>query len=152
MRVRPVSVIAVAILALFAAAGCGGSSKSASKPPAIQQAQGFADGFVHRLVVVGRFSAVANDVPPLQTRNVRSFQDTLRTDGVRQVIGHGVLRHDCPASAAVGAGKDCFVYHLRGRHIVPAQGVTVLNSQFRLWVTYVDGHWQFANYDYTLLR
>jgi hypothetical protein len=151
VRVRPFSVIAVAILALLASAGCGGS-KSASKPPAIQQAQGFADGFVHRLVVVGRWSAIENDIPPLQTRSVRGFQDSLRKDGVRQVIGHGVVRHDCPPSPTVNAGKDCFAYHLRGRHVVPTLGATVLNSQLRLWVTYVGGHWQFANYDYTLQR
>jgi hypothetical protein len=151
VRVLLFSVIAVAILALFAAAGCGGS-KSASKPPATQQAQGYADGFVHRLVVVGRWAAVESDVPPLQTRSVRRFQDSLRKDGFRQVIGQGVLRHDCPAAPAVGAGKDCFVYHLRGRQAVPTQGVTVLNSQFRLWVTYAGGQWRFANYDYNLLR
>ena len=148
MRVR---LFSVAILALFAAAGCGGSkSASTTQTPSIQDEQGFADGFVHRLVVVGRWGAVAGDVPPLQTRNVRSFQDTLRTDGVRKVIGHGALRHDCPATPAVGAGKDCFVYHLRGRQVVPTQGAVVLNSQFRLWLSYVDGHWQFANYDYDL--
>jgi hypothetical protein len=133
---------------LLAAAGCGGS-KSTSKAPPIQQAQGFADGFVHRLIVVGRWSEVAADVPPLQTRQLRSFQDSLRRDGVRKVVGHGTLRHDCPVSPS--AGKDCFVYHLQGQQVIPANGVVALNARLHLWVDYVDGHWQLANYQYDLL-
>ena len=106
---------------------------------------------MHRLVVVGRWDAIAADVPPLQTRQVRDFQVSLRRDGIRQVVGHGALRHDCPVSPSVGAGKNCFVYRLRGRQVVPTQGVTLLNSRLHLWVAYVDGHWQLANYQYDLL-
>jgi hypothetical protein len=128
-------------------AGCGGSS-SGSKSPSIDRAHGFADDFVRRLVVVGRWNAVAADVAPLLTRQVRHFQDSIRRDGIRMVRGPGTLHHDCPPSPAVSAGKDCFVYRLRGRQVVPAEGVVVLNSRFRLWVNYVDGHWQVVNYDY----
>jgi hypothetical protein len=133
---------------LFAAAGCGGSKES--KAPPIQRAQGFADDFVHRLVVVGRWDAVASDVAPLQTRPLRHFQDSIRRDGIREVQGPGTLRHDCPVSPNVGAGKDCFVYRLRGRQVVPNEGIVVLNPRYRLWVKYVDGLWQVVSFDYDL--
>jgi hypothetical protein len=107
---------------------------------------------VRRLVVVGRWDAVAGDVAPLQTREARHFQDSLRRDGIRTILGPGALRHDCPVSPAVGAGSDCFVYRLRGRQILPTEGVVTLNSRFRLWVGYVDGRWQVISYDYDLKR
>src|SRR5207244_3608520 len=138
------------ILATFAAAGCGGS-KSETKSPPIAGARGFADDFTHRLIVVGRWNAVASDVAPLLTREVRTFQDSSRRDGIRKVLGPGVLRHDRPVSPSVDAGKDCFVYRLGGRQVVPAEGVIVLKARFRLWVGYVDGGWQVINYDYDLI-
>lgn len=134
---------------MFAGAGCGGS-KPAAKAPPIESAQGFADDFVHRLVVVGDWDAVAADVPPLLTRQVRSFQETLRRDGVRKVRGPGELRHDCPANPSAGAGKDCFAYRLSGRQVLPLHAVT-LNARFRLWVAYEDGLWHIATYDYDLI-
>jgi hypothetical protein len=105
---------------------------------------------VHRLVVVGRWDAVAADVAPLATRQIRDFQESIRRDGIRKVNGPGVLRHDCPASPAVGGGKDCFVYRLEGRQVVPAGGVVVLKARYRIWVGYEDGQWQVLTYDYDL--
>ena len=106
---------------------------------------------MRRLVVVGRWEAVAADVAPLLTRDLRKFQDSLRHDGIRKVRGRGALRHDCPVSPSVGAGKDCFVYRLEGRQVVPIQGVTVLKARYRLWVGYTDGQWQVINFDYDLI-
>ncbi len=106
---------------------------------------------MRRLVVVGRWDAVAADVAPLLTRQMRNFQETIRRDGVRRVDGRGVLRHDCPVNAAVDAGKDCFSYRLSGRQVVPTQGVIPLRARFRLWVDYADGRWQVVSYDYDLI-
>jgi hypothetical protein len=103
---------------------------------------------MHRLVVVGRWDAVEADVAPLLTRDVRGFQDQIRRDGIRKVRGPGALRHDCPVSPSVDAGKDCFVYRLR---VVPAGGVVVLKARYRLWVGYEDGLWHVINFDYDLL-
>lgn len=105
---------------------------------------------MRRLIVVGRWDAVAVDVAPLLTREVRSFQETSHRDGIRKVVGTGVLRHDCPPSPVVDAGKDCFAFRLEGRQLVPA-GVIMLKARFRLWVAYVDGLWQVINFDYDLI-
>jgi hypothetical protein len=105
---------------------------------------------MHRLVVVGRWDAIADDVAPLAIREIRSFQDSIRRDGIRKVRGTGVLRHDCPVSPSVGAGHDCFVYRLEGRQLVPAGGVVALNARYRLWLGYEDGNWQVLTYDYDL--
>jgi hypothetical protein len=106
---------------------------------------------VRKLVVVGRFDAVAEDVAPLLTRQVRKFQDSLRRDGVRKVGGPGALRHDCPVNPVSGAGSDCFVYRLSGRQVVPTEGVVALEARYRLWVAYEDGRWQVVSYDYDVI-
>ena len=105
---------------------------------------------MRRLIVVGTWGAVAADVSPLLTREVRGFQDTAHRDGISKVVGTGVLRHDCPPSPSVDAGKDCFAFRLEGRQLVPL-GVVMLKARFRLWVAYVDGVWQVINYDYDLI-
>jgi hypothetical protein len=73
------------VLALaFAAASCGGSGDSGSEDEfEMADAQAFADGFVRRLIVEGRWSAVQNDVSPLIAREVRRFQRDLVGDNVR---------------------------------------------------------------------
>jgi hypothetical protein len=135
-------------VAALLAGGCGGKGKPS---PSLAEAQPFADGFVRRLVVDGRWAAVANDTSPQLSRDLRNFQRKIRSDGVRQVAGPGELRHDCPLVPAAGAGKDCFAYRLRGKQVIPLQGVIRLKADFRLWVSYEDGGWQVINYDYTLV-
>lgn len=66
--------------------------------------------------------------------------------------GRGVLRHDCPPASAVGAGKDCFVFVVSGRQVIPIEGVRKFSARLRLWPVYEDGGWQVINYDYTLNR
>ncbi len=143
-------LIALAVLASSAAAGCGGSKSENGAPP-IENAHAFAGDFVRRLVVVGRWDAVASDVAPLLTRQLRNFQETIRRDGIRMIDGVGVLRHDCPVNAAVGAGSDCFLFRLSGRQVVPTQGVIPLKARYRLWVDHVDERWQVVSYDYDLI-
>lgn len=143
-------MIALAILALAAAAGCGGS-KSETEAPPIESAQGFADDFMRRLVVGGRWEPIAGDVAPLLTRQMRNFQETIRRDGVRRVDGSGVLRHDCPVNPAVNAGPDCFHYRLSGRQALPTQGTVPLKAAYRLWLAYADGRWQVVSYEYDLI-
>jgi hypothetical protein len=82
---------------------------------------------MRRLVVVGRWDAFVDDVAPLLTRDVRGVQDQIRRDGIRKVRGSGALRHDCPVSPSVGAGKDCFAYRLEGRQVA-AIGVNMLRA------------------------
>jgi len=106
---------------------------------------------MHRLVVVGRWDAVASDIAPLLTRELRTFQESIRREGIRKVRGSGILRHDCPRSPTVNAGKDCFAYRLEGRQVLPIQGVVLLKANFRLWAEYVDGSWQVINYEYDLV-
>ncbi len=106
---------------------------------------------MRKLVEGGRWDAIADDVAPLVTRQMRSFQESIRRDGVRRVDGKGVLRHDCPASAAVGAGSDCFAYRLSGRQDVPLQGQVELEARYRIWLGYEDGRWQVVSYDYDLI-
>jgi hypothetical protein len=129
-----------------ALAGCGGS-----KQHTLAEARPFADGFVQRLVG-GSWQSVESDVEPLLTRQLRRFQSTIRHDGMRTVLGPGELRSDCPPAPAVGAGKDCFVYRLSGRQVVPLAGVRKLSARYRLWVRYEGGHWMVVNYDYDLSR
>jgi hypothetical protein len=143
-------VIALAILASAAVAGCGGS-KSEVDAPSTERAQGFADDFVRKLVVDGRWEPIAGDVAPLLTRQMRNFQETIRRDGVRRVDGPGVLRHDCPQNPAVEAGPDCFHYRLSGRQAIPAQGTVPLKASYRLWVAHEDGRWQVVSYEYDLI-
>jgi hypothetical protein len=140
----------LAIFASVAAGGCGGGSGS-TKAPTIETAKPFADDFVRKLVVGGRWDAVVDGVSPLLRRELRTFQLTIRRDGVRQVVGSGVLRHDCPANRVVQAGKDCYAYKLRGTQVVPGAGIQRINARFRLWFSYEDGSWQVINYDYNVV-
>jgi hypothetical protein len=129
-------------------AGCGGSSKS---KPSTEDAKPFADSFMHRLVEVGTWNAVEGDVSPDVTREVQSFQVQLRRDGIDRVAKKGVLRHDCPPAPSVGAGKDCFVYVVSGRQVVPLGGVQKLKARLRLWVEPLGDGWEVNNYDYQLI-
>jgi len=143
----------VALLAL-ACASCGGGgggegSSTTSAAPPLAQAQGFADGFVQRLVA-GRWTPIESDVAPMLTRSMRDFQSTIVRDGITRARVPGRLAHDCPPSPAVDAGKDCFVYRLSGQHIAPV-GTTPLEARFRLWLNYEDGRWQAVNYSYDVL-
>ena len=51
-----------------------------------------------------------------------------------------------------GAGKDCFVYIISGKQVLPVQGVKTLRARFRLWVSHQDGAWHVISYDYDLFR
>lgn len=104
-----------------------------------------------RRLIIGRWNAIAADVTPLLTRQVRHFQDSIHRDGIQRAQGPGALRHDCPATPTVDAGSDCFVYRLLGRQIVPIQGAVPLKARYRLWVGYEDGRWQVESYDYDLI-
>jgi hypothetical protein len=106
---------------------------------------------VHRLVEVGTFDSIEADVSAQVTREIRSFQEHLRRDGIDHVAKAGVLRHDCPPAPTVGAGKDCYVYIVTGRQVVPVGGVQKLKARLRVWVEPSDGTWQVINYDYQLL-
>ncbi len=118
----------------------------------MEDAQPFADGFVHRLVAVGRWGAIEGDVSAQLRQQMRDFQATIRRDGVRKVRGTGRLRHDCPENQiVVEAGRDCFVYRLESREAVLAPGVRRLRARFRLWVIPQDGSWEVINYDYEVL-
>jgi len=83
---------------------------------------------------------------------VGNLQEHIRKDGVRKVDGPGTLRHDCPPSPAVDAGKDCFVYRLFGQPGPPARRVERLNARLRVWVARAGDHWEVVNYDYGVIR
>ena len=101
-------------------------------------------------LVAGRWTPIESDVSPVLTRSMRDFQSTIQRDGIRRVRLPGRLAHDCPPSAAVNAGKDCFVYRLSGQHVAPV-GATPLDARFRLWLNYEDGRWQAVNYSYDVI-
>lgn len=107
---------------------------------------------MHGLIVVGRWEPIADDVAPLPSRQLREFQKQVRIDGIRTVRSPGALRHDCPENPAVGASKDCFVYRVAGRQVIPVVGVRGIEARFRLWVAYEDGAWQVVNYDYDVTK
>jgi hypothetical protein len=130
-------------------AGCGGDS---AQRPALEEARPFANDFVRRLVVVGRWNGIEGDVSALLRQQMRDFQATIRRDGVRNVRGAGALRHDCPPNqVVVEAGRDCFVYRLEGREAILSAGVPRIRARFRLWVAPQDGSWEVINYDYEVL-
>jgi hypothetical protein len=52
----------------------------------------------------------------------------------------------------VNAGRDCFVYVVSGRQVVPVAGVQKIKARLRLWPAYKDGHWQVISYDYDVLK
>ena len=106
---------------------------------------------MHRLVEVGTFDSIEADVGGSITREIRDFQQHLRRDGIAHVAKAGVLHHDCPPAPRVGAGKDCYVFVVKGSQVVPAEGTHRLVARLRVWPAYVDGSWQVVNYDYTLL-
>ena len=118
----------------------------------MEDAKPFADSFLHRFVEVGTWTAVEADVSPELTPELRSFQGHIVQDGIKHVGKTGVLRHDCPPAPAVNAGKECFVYVLSGRQVVPIGGVQKLKARLRLWVEPAKGSWQVINYDYELLN
>jgi hypothetical protein len=128
-------------------AGCGGGSEPSSE---VEDAQPFADDFVRRLVVVGRWDAIEGDVSAFLRQQMRGFQATIRRDGVRKVRGSGALRHDCPENEIAGAGRDCYVYRLEGGQVFVV-GATRLRARFRLWLEPQDGSWEVINYDYEVL-
>ncbi len=107
---------------------------------------------MHRLVEAGTWNAVEADVSPQLTPQLRSFQTHIERDGIRRVSKAGVLRHDCPSTPAVEAGKDCFVYVVSGRQVVPLGGVQKLKARLRLWVEPAESSWQVINYDYEVLN
>ena len=102
-------------------------------------------------LVAGRWGPIESSVAPTLTRSLREFQATIRRDGIRRVRLPGRLANDCPPSPSVGAGKDCFVYMVSGRHEAPVAGVAALDARFRLWLKYEDGRWQAINYSYDVL-
>jgi hypothetical protein len=128
-------------------AGCGGGGSK----PKIEDAKPFADDFVHRLAVVGTWDAIEADVSGSVTREMRKFQPQIRKDGIRRVDGPGKLRHDCPPAFSVGAGKDCFVYELSGKQVIPLGGVHPIKARFRIWVARNGDRWEVINYDYSVL-
>jgi hypothetical protein len=131
-------------------AGCGGDSNPSTP---IEEAKPFADGFVRRLAVVGRWNAIEGDVSAQLRQQMRDFQATIRRDGIREVRGPGRLSHDCPQNVVVPeAGRDCFVYRLEGNEAAIAPGARRLRARFRLWVTPQEGTWEVINYDYEVLR
>ena len=133
------------------AGGCGGSHAKTKPPPPMSAGQPFADDFVRRLIVVGRWSAIEADVPSAMRQHLREFQATVRKDGVNQVVGPGRLRTNCPKSIAAGVGSECFYFTIVGHKVVPVGGRTTLKAQLRLWVAYEDGAWRLKNYDYIVL-
>jgi hypothetical protein len=137
---------------LFAAliAGCGGGSEPSAQQ--LEDAQPFADDFVDRLVVDGRWGAIEGDVSAQLRQQMRDFQATIQSNGVGTVRGRGALRHDCPPNqVVVEAGKDCFAYRLEGRQAVLNAGMRRLRARFRLWVAPQDSTWEVINYDYEVL-
>ena len=103
-------------------------------------------------MTVGRWDAIEGDISASLRQQMRGFQATIRRDGVRKVRGAGALRHDCPQNQVVPeAGRDCFVYRLEGRQVVPVAGVRRLRARFRLWLAPQDDTWQVINYDYEVL-
>jgi hypothetical protein len=107
---------------------------------------------VSRLVVDGRWAAIEGDVSAQLRKQLRDFQATIRSNGVRTVRGPGALRHDCPPNqVVVEAGKDCFVYRLEGNQAMQSAGVRRLRARFRLWVAPSDETWEVINYDYEVL-
>ncbi len=104
------------------------------------------------MVEVGTWDAVEVDVSPQLTPQLRSFEAHIEQDGIKRVSKTGVLRHDCPPAPAVDAGKDCFVYVVAGRQVVPIGGVQKLKARLRLWIEPSDSSWQVINYDYELLN
>jgi len=149
VKARALPAIAVAILAVLA--GCGGSGKpSRPKPtaPPLEQGLPWANAFVHRLVVVGRWKGVANDINPLFKKQLRTF---LSRSGVKKVLGPGKIRHDCNLKPSVGAGHDCIDYRLRGTQFQPISGqVRTINGTLTLWLDWLgDNRWRVLVYDYT---
>jgi hypothetical protein len=139
------------VLALaFAAAGCGGSGDSGSEDEfEMADAQAFADGFVRRLIVEGRWSAVQNDVSPLIAREVRRFQRDLVGDNVRQVLGTGRLSTDCEPNQRLGTGNECFHYRLRGDQIEPVSGQRhIVRGLLQIWFRPDAGTWEMSSYAY----
>jgi hypothetical protein len=112
-------------------------------------AQAFADGFVRRLVVDGRWSGISADVPRTIAREMRRFQRDLVDDNVRQVVGRGVLRKDCEPNVTLGTGNECFLYRLRGDQIEPVSGVRhIVRGGLRIWFRPDEGSWELSNYSY----
>ena len=147
MRIAVASAIALTIAAGLA--GCGGGGAKPSTTPSIDRGRPFADSFVHRLIVVGRWQAVVDDTSPLVRRELRRFQSTLMRNGVRRVVGHGDVRRDCPANPVSGTTNECIAYHLAGGYAIPITGQHVaINARLRLWLEWSNGRWDVLSYDY----
>jgi hypothetical protein len=112
-------------------------------------AQAFADGFVHRLVVDGRWSGISAEVPSMIAREMRRFQRDLVDDNVRQVVGSGRLRKDCEPNVTLGTGNECFLYRLRGDQVEPVSGKRhIVRGKLQVWFRPDDGGWEVSNYSY----
>ncbi|HYZ19406.1 MAG TPA: hypothetical protein VE615_07670 [Gaiellaceae bacterium] len=112
-------------------------------------AQTFAEDFVRRFVVGGKWADVQNDISPLIARDVRGFQRDLVDDKVRKVVGRGLLRTDCKPNATLGTGNECFLYHLRADRYEPVTGKHhVIRGQLLIWFRPDEGSWEMSSYSY----
>jgi hypothetical protein len=148
VRIAVASAIALTIAAGLTGCGGGGGAKTSATPP-LADGRPFADGFVHRLIVVGTWKAVVNDTSPQVRKELRNFQSIMRKNGVRTVLGPGAVRSDCPPNPAAGTTKECIAYHLKGGYAIPITGQRVaITARLRLWLEQIAGHWRVLSYDY----
>ncbi len=111
-------------------------------------AQVFADDFVRRFVVGGKWADVKDDVSPLIARDVRRFQRDLVDDQVRKVVGRQ-LRKDCKPNATLGTGNECFLYNLRADRYAPVTGEHhVIRGKLQIWFRPDEGSWEMSSYSY----
>jgi hypothetical protein len=148
LRIAVASAIALTIAAGVAGCGGGGGGTETTEP-SIEKGRSFADDFVHRLIVVGRWKAVVDDTSPQVRKEIRKFQSTLMKNGVRKVVGPGDVRRNCPTSPVVGATNECIAYHLTGGYQIPITGQRVaIRARLRLWLEWINGRWRVLSYDY----
>jgi hypothetical protein len=141
--------LALALVGLVGATGCGGSSDASFGP----EATAVSDGFVQALVADGNPEAAAGFASDEIGNDLDLWHRYLLRDGVQTVEAPGSARSNCVKPFPIYGPTekaDCIAYRLVGRKPIAGSDETlVTTARLQVWVDRVGGRWRVVGFDYT---